>query len=529
GGWDGVSDPGSLVIDPDQYVSILDGQNARRVVTADSIIGTPRLSGFTIKNGNADGLVAGCTASEPAGCGGGIFISNAALTIENCIIEHNVAATTYASGAYYGYGGGIYIQNPTGVTITDSIIRSNYASTGQDPYENFTGYSGGIYVSDSVDPDYLTITNNEISYNEAAVEDQLGWGVALTIKYSSGLVSHNNIHHNNLNDNSRASGLYSYLSDITIHDNQIVDNMGTDGEAVYLSKFNGVLTSNIIINPESDDGVYLNLNVPGEFSILDNNIIAQHTIANVRLEGAASFECTANLYHNTLDGAPYGIYLDTYANSTTADCIISNHSTAGIYKNPSGSANTINIGYILFHNNGSDGEWDSSHPLFYGDPDYTDATNRDYHIRFDSAARDRSPGSGYAYDFDGDLRPFGSGTTAFDVGADEYINTAPEAVTDSYATGLNTPLSVDASSGVLSNDTDVDLDTLTAVLVTSPAASQGVLSLSADGSFTFTPAAGFTGDASFTYSASDGIDSSPATPVTITVSGSFLYLPIIVR
>jgi len=49
---------------------------------------------------------------------------------------------------------------------------------------------------------------------------------------------------------------------------------------------------------------------------------------------------------------------------------------------------------------------------------------------------------------------------------------------------------------VLANDTDADGDPLTAVLVTS--AMHGTLALNADGSFSYTPAAGFSGADSFT-------------------------------
>ena len=55
---------------------------------------------------------------------------------------------------------------------------------------------------------------------------------------------------------------------------------------------------------------------------------------------------------------------------------------------------------------------------------------------------------------------------------------------------------------MLANDTDVDGDTLTAVLVTGPA--HGTLTLNADGSFTYTPTANYNGTDSFTYKANDG-------------------------
>ena len=68
---------------------------------------------------------------------------------------------------------------------------------------------------------------------------------------------------------------------------------------------------------------------------------------------------------------------------------------------------------------------------------------------------------------------------------------------------------------VLANDTDVD-GTLTAVLITGP--SHGTVLLNSDGSFSYTPAANYSGSDSFIYRASDGLlDSSPAT-VSIVVT-----------
>ncbi len=96
-------------------------------------------------------------------------------------------------------------------------------------------------------------------------------------------------------------------------------------------------------------------------------------------------------------------------------------------------------------------------------------------------------------------------------------NQAPTAVADSYATNEDTPLTVAAAQGVLANDTDPQAGTtLTAVVVTQPA--QGTLTLNNDGSFTYTPAANFSGTATFTYRASDGSLQSEPVTVTITVN-----------
>ena len=95
------------------------------------------------------------------------------------------------------------------------------------------------------------------------------------------------------------------------------------------------------------------------------------------------------------------------------------------------------------------------------------------------------------------------------------VNDAPVAANDNYSTNEDTPLTM-AAPGVLGNDTDVDSATLTAVVVSGPA--NGTLTLNADGSFTYTPAANFNGTDSFTYKVTDGsLDSTPAT-VAITIN-----------
>ena len=89
------------------------------------------------------------------------------------------------------------------------------------------------------------------------------------------------------------------------------------------------------------------------------------------------------------------------------------------------------------------------------------------------------------------------------------INDAPVADNDSDSTNEDTALSV-AAPGVLDGDTDVENDLLTAVLDTTT--SNGLLELSSDGSFTYTPNADFCGADSFTYHANDGtVDSNIAT------------------
>ncbi|RKZ84005.1 MAG: hypothetical protein DRQ39_08835, partial [Gammaproteobacteria bacterium] len=72
-------------------------------------------------------------------------------------------------------------------------------------------------------------------------------------------------------------------------------------------------------------------------------------------------------------------------------------------------------------------------------------------------------------------------------------------------------------TGLIANDTDVENDVLSAVLVSGPF--NGLLALNAEGSFTYTPNADFVGTDTFTYMANDGNSDSNVATVTITVIG----------
>jgi VCBS repeat-containing protein len=93
---------------------------------------------------------------------------------------------------------------------------------------------------------------------------------------------------------------------------------------------------------------------------------------------------------------------------------------------------------------------------------------------------------------------------------------APVAKPDSYTMTQGGTLVPAPDTGVLANDSDVDNDPLTAVLVGMPA--HGTLNLQADGSFVYTPAADFSGTDTFTYKANDGLVDGNTVTVTITVN-----------
>lgn len=91
---------------------------------------------------------------------------------------------------------------------------------------------------------------------------------------------------------------------------------------------------------------------------------------------------------------------------------------------------------------------------------------------------------------------------------------APVAEDDSYGGPPNSDL-IAIAPGVLANDTDIDSESLTAVLVSGP--SHGDLTLNPDGSFTYAPDTDFAGGDSFTYKANDGAGDSNVATVSIRI------------
>jgi T5SS/PEP-CTERM-associated repeat protein len=85
----------------------------------------------------------------------------------------------------------------------------------------------------------------------------------------------------------------------------------------------------------------------------------------------------------------------------------------------------------------------------------------------------------------------------------EGVNDAPTARPDSKSTRQNTPITFDATD-LLANDSDPEHDALSVTGVEATENTHGTVTLSDDGTITFTPDAGFVGLASFAYAVSDG-------------------------
>jgi hypothetical protein len=118
--------------------------------------------------------------------------------------------------------------------------------------------------------------------------------------------------------------------------------------------------------------------------------------------------------------------------------------------------------------------------------------------------------------YDGSIHYYQNGPTA-------PVNTPPVANADTVSANQNTAINITAAT-LLANDTDANNDPLSITGVSNPTGGTAVLNNngtptnSADDFITFTPTTGFSGNASFNYSLSDGKGGSSSATVTVAVN-----------
>ncbi len=122
-------------------LTTIDAAGAGAAVVVDGIqnANSTFLDGFTVTGGTGGQVTRGAD-----GPGGGVFISNAGITVQNCIITDNIATV----------GGGISAASAIGARILNCEITNNVA----------TGNGGGVSISFGA----LTLINCTIANNIAS-------------------------------------------------------------------------------------------------------------------------------------------------------------------------------------------------------------------------------------------------------------------------------------------------------------------------------------------------------------------------
>jgi len=400
GGWTG-NPSGPPLINLRTGSSTLDGQASRRGVYVSSGL-TPTIAGFEITAGNATGLAAGCLGDSAKGCGGGMFVDQAAAVIENNTFLNNTALVT-ATSYGQGQGGGLYVETAAGSVISHNVFMSN---TGALTGANLQGNGGGLEVHG---PNTNTLIENNQFIGNVAAE----WGGGLALEDVIGAQAQGNTFQDNVAVSG--GGLYSWYSSLGVLNNVFRGNSG-DG-AAYLGFFGGPFANNLIVDNPSSAGIVVAYG-SGGLPILYNNIVSQPGAG----QGIDVFANTPNrlemfAINNTLvgPGAGTGVLVASgYVTLTAVNTLLSGFSTGIMSLHP--ASVTVSADYTLFDLNvGGLGNAAFTNNVF-GAAAFADPAGRDYHLLANSAARDTGLSTLVSTDIDGDHRPIGP---ANDIGADE--------------------------------------------------------------------------------------------------------------
>ena len=428
--------------------------------------------------------------------GVGLYNHAGTMTLDNSTVQHNLGY-----GVYGALGGGIYNGAGGNLTLVDSLVADN----GTAPPSTFLLGGGIANYNDST----LILDNSAVQHNQAI----LGGGIfnqgTLTMLASS--VSSNTAEAGGGISASDDSTIV--ISDTTIagnHASQNVMAVEASGGGIRNSGRLTLVNSTITGNSAEDNGG--GIHNQGSLTLTHVTIVS-NTCADG--DGGGLFGNSATAMHNSIVAANTDV--GGQAPDITGTLTSHGYNLIG------------DLGAATFDNNTAGDQ--------YGDPNGTTLPNpgavesgSPIDPRLGSLAANGGPTHSLL------PLPFSPAIDAIpplsctltldqraaprpieemcDIGAVELeLEYAPVATADAYTATGNAPLGVSAP-GVLQNDVDGDWDPLTALVDTPPLV--GVLDLSVDGSFIYTP--GQDGVVTFIYGAFDGSGLATAT-VTITVTG----------
>ena len=319
-----------------------------------------------------------------------------------------------------------------------------------------------------------------------------------------------------------ADGSFTYTPDTDFNGTDSFTYTATDGTAT-----SSVATVSITVNPINDapvtvgDTVSTNEDTPLTGNVLPNDSdIDGDTLTATLVDGPAngtltlnadgSFTYTPDTDFNGSDSFTYTAG-DGTATSSVATVSITvnpvNDTPVTVADSFTTDEDTVLTGNVLSNDSDIDGNTLTA-TLVDGPANGTLTLNADGTFTYTPAANYNGTDS-FTYTASDGTTTSSVATVSITVNP---VNDTPVTVADSFTTDEDTVL----TGNVLSNDSDIDGNTLTATLVDGPA--NGTLTLNADGTFTYTPAANYNGTDSFTYTASDGTTTSSVATVSITVN-----------
>jgi CSLREA domain-containing protein len=443
---------------------------------------TVTLIGLSISNGHS-------------GQNGGAIDNSGTLTLDEVVIKANFAD---------GNGGGIY--NDGVLMIFGGIVGNNAASGNGGGIDNNGGTlttKGAILNNNVAGGSGGAISNNAtLVIDHIWMHDNTASGNSGGDIYNSGAASIiNSFIHNGIaaqNGGNIYSGDGSGLSSLTISSTTLLRGLaGANGGGVFndgaLNLTNVTIAEN---RAASGSGIYNVENIQSlnltNTTIVSNSNSSGSSGSGIFNAGTALTPKNTLIAHNgtlgncagsgSISSAGHNLTSDGTCSFTAAGDLINTNPLLGLLQDNGG---------VTFAYGGAA----PTYALLPGSPAINAGTN----VGCPATDQRNIP------------RPRGPNC---DIGAYETNNT-PATLNDTYTTDEDIVLVV-GQPGVLGNDTDPDNDVITASLVIQPV--HGVLTLNANGSFSYAPDANYHGPDSFSYRVSDGAVSSPSTAVSLTVN-----------
>jgi uncharacterized repeat protein (TIGR01451 family) len=409
--------------------------------------------------GSAPTLTRNTVTANTADYGGGLRLDSSAASLSDNIVADNQAHTSggglyllygaptlignIVTGSTAAWGGGLYLYQSdamlSGNTVTANTadyggggIRVFFGAptlTGNTIIANTATYGGGLHLRESE----ATLNGNKVSANTADYGGGLclldgaptligntvtgstaTWGGGLYLYQSDATLSGNTV---TANTADYGGGLYLHESDATLDGNKVSGNSAEYGGGLYvLRSAAAILNRNIVWGNTAHSGgggLYLH----ESDATLINTVVADNQ-TQASGSGLTILTGSPRLLHSTIarntGGDGSGIYVASGSVALSNTILVSH--TLGVYV---ASDTTATLESTLWWANYAN--WDGGGAVFNsgdhtGDPAFVAPDAGDYHIEWESAARDQGVNAGVTSDMDGHPRPIGAG---FDLGADE--------------------------------------------------------------------------------------------------------------
>jgi parallel beta-helix repeat protein len=496
--------------------------NRGSAACTDSGAGTATQPFCTIKRAGAVVKAGGTVLVSSGTYGGDVVVAASGTAAEPIVVTEAPGAVVSVVGGTNGFK----LSSRSWVTIRGFAVRS---TTGP-----------GITVSSS---NNVTIEGNDVSLSGERASSKTNPGIKLsgtTASAVKGNVTHDNsdhgIHLGSGSNGNVVSGNESYGNARGISraaagifvkgstGNTVIANRTHDNEDSGIGTWDGAnntVIANNVVYRNGDHGIDV-LSATGELVV--SNTVYRNVDSGIEVQGSGGATIRNNISVDNGINSPR-----TSGNIRIVDSGSASRTTLNrdlVYL----SSGTILIDYVgtkystlvAFRN--ATGQEQNGRQ---GPPFFVAAASGDFHLLDSSPAIDSAdsgaPGQP-AVDADGAPRVddpatvnAGVGPRAFDDrGAYEFVppagNRAPVAGDDTATTALDTAVTL----SVLANDSDSDGDALTVTGTTTPA--HGSATANANNTVTYTPAAGYSGPDSFSYTISDGHGGTDTGLVSLTVS-----------